>query len=283
MLLALSLFALAASDPVVATVNGRPVTASDLAAVAAAHPPADGKAYTAEERRALLQELVDTDLLWQEAKARKLDETARVKQVMAAELLRTDAYAAIPPEATAEPALQAWYKAHTRDFVVPESREVYRILLRITDKRDAAATRAELDKLRAQVQPKGANFAALAEAHSQDPSRRRKGSLGWVERGQEGVDPAVVGAAWKLAEDAVSEPFRTAEGWNLVYVARIRAADPRTYEEARADVVKAVRQAEMEKARAAYLARLAAAGKVKVDEAALEAAELPVPGAPARP
>jgi len=198
---------------------------------------------------------------------------------MAAELLRTDAYAAIPPEATAEPALEAWYKAHARDFVVPESRDIYRILVRTTEKRDSAAARAQVVELRAKVQPKGANFAALAEAHSQDPSRRRKGSLGWVERGQEGVDPAVVGVAWKLAEDAVSEPFRTAEGWNLVYVARIRAADPRTFEEARADVVKAVRQAEMDKARAAYLARLAEAGKVKVNDAALEAAELPVPAA----
>ncbi len=276
MLVLLLSLAFAAPDPVVATVDGTAITASEVAAAAAGHKPADGKAYTPEERRAILDEVVATNLLWVEAQKENLDETPRVKAVMAAEVLRLKAYADITNAAFTPEVLAAYYAAHVRDFATPETRNVYTLLVKISEKRDQAAAKAYIDKVRTEIKANGANFGEIAAKYSQDPSRRRNGSLGNLERRAEGVDPMVLAVAYKLAEKTVSEPFKSADGWSLVYVASTKPAVQRTLEDAKADVLKAAKEDAMAKAKAAYVARLADGAKVKVDDGALGAVELPV-------
>lgn len=267
--------AFAGGDPVVATVDGHSITASEFAAAAAAHKPKDGKAFTAEERAAILEEVVATNLLWIEAQKEHLDETPRVKAVMAAEVLRAKAYGEITNASFTPEVLQAYYTAHAKDFSEPETRNVFRILVKITETRDATAAKAYIDKVKTELKPNGANFGELAAKYSQDPSKRRNGNLGFVARGQENVDPTVLAVAFKLQEKTISEPFKTAEGWNLVFVASRKAAVQHSFDEAKAEVLKAAKEEAMEKARAAYVATLTGGAKVKVDDAALGAVELP--------
>ncbi len=275
-MLALLVSFVLAADPVVATVEGHAITATEFALAAAGHKPKDGKAYTAEERKAILDEVVATNVLWIEAQKQHLDETPRVKAVMAAEVLRAEAYGEITNAAFTPEVLQQYYAAHSRDFVVPETRNVYLISVRINEKRDAATAKAYIDKVKTELKPNGANFGDLAAKYSQDPSRRRNGNLGFLERGQAGVDPVVLGVAYKMAEKTISEPFKNGDSWNLVFVASRKPAVQHTLEDAKAEVLKAAKEDAMEKARAAYVAKLLGGSKLKVDEAALGAVELPV-------
>jgi peptidyl-prolyl cis-trans isomerase C len=60
----------------------------------------------------------------------------------------------------------------------------------------------------------GSDFAALAQANSQCPSKARGGDLGVFGRGQM-VKP-FEDAAYGLEIGAVSEPVQTQFGWHLV-------------------------------------------------------------------
>jgi len=66
----------------------------------------------------------------------------------------------------------------------------------------------------------GEDFSALAEEHSECPSKKRGGDLGWFGKGAM-VRPFEV-AAFSAEEGAVVGPVKTEFGWHLIYVYEIQ-------------------------------------------------------------
>lgn len=91
---------------------------------------------------------------------------------------------------------------------------------------DSAALRdayARADSLR-RLLLEGENFAALAEAHSDDAgTRERGGNLGWVRRGQ-GLVREFEDAAFRLQPGAYSLPVYTPFGFHIIQVQRAEPA-----------------------------------------------------------
>lgn len=97
------------------------------------------------------------------------------------------------------------------------------ILIRVDPTSPDAQAKAEADTLHARIVG-GADFAALAREHSDDPSSmNRGGDLGWFTQDQFGPDFGSQVAA--LADGKVSAPFRTAAGWHILKRTGVRQAD----------------------------------------------------------
>ena len=88
------------------------------------------------------------------------------------------------------------------------------ILVRVNDAQPDAVAKSKIDTLRARIAG-GADFAAVAKESSDDANTRNQGGdLGWFPADAYGPDFG--GKVTALADNAVSEPFRSDAGWHIV-------------------------------------------------------------------
>ena len=104
-------------------------------------------------------------------------------------------------------------------------------------------TEDEAQKL-AQEIADGANFAALAQAHSTGPSGPSGGDLGWFGEGV--MVPAFEEAVAAMEPDEVSAPVQTQFGWHLIKLHETRAKEKPAFEEVRAELVQQLSRAAIE-------------------------------------
>ena len=108
----------------------------------------------------------------------------------------------------------------------------------------------------------GADFAALARAHSDDKGSGLKGGdLGWVTPGT--LVPAFEAAMNALAIDQLSEPVQTQFGWHLIQVLGRRERDD-TSEYKKAQARAAIRQRKIEEETELWLRRLRSEAYVEI-------------------
>lgn len=113
--------------------------------------------------------------------------------------------------------------------------------------------RDQLEKLRSRILA-GDDFAALARAHSQDPASAPKGgAMGWLS--PDDVDPQFARVMESLKPGAVSEPFRTQLGWQIIQVVQRRQHDS-TEEFQRARAREVLRKRKTEEELGLWLRRL---------------------------
>ncbi len=119
--------------------------------------------------------------------------------------------------AIAEEQLQAYYADHKLDY---EAAELYSIRV---------DSESKAKELLAQLNDEGADFHALARAHSQDDNSRHTG--GYVGRLTRSEMTGVVAAAvFAPRPAAVIGPVKTEQGWNLFKVTKVHKP---TYDEAK--------------------------------------------------
>ncbi len=150
-------------------------------------------------------------------------------------------------ETVAEEELRALYASRVQAFQANEQRRARHILLTLEANADEAAWQAAEKKLaefRAQVIA-GADFAALAKAHSQDPgSAAEGGDLGFFERGV--MVPAFDQAVFALQPNELSSPLRTEFGMHLIQLLEVRADMPPSLADERAELLKELQRAQAE-------------------------------------
>jgi peptidyl-prolyl cis-trans isomerase D len=170
--------------------------------------------------------------------------------------------AAVADEVSVEPAeIEARYREQEERYRIPERRTVRHILIAVA--KDAPVATIEEARQRAQALAReiegGADFAALARAHSQDPgSAKQGGLLGTYARGM--LDAPVDTAAFSLDAGAVSAPVRSDYGWHLVRVDAITPEQVTPLDEARAQIEPELRRSKADalvRTRAEDLGRLA--------------------------
>ena len=264
------------SDPVVARVQGSEIHASEFAAAAKKAKPADGVALTPDERRVVLDGLVDERLLALEAqKSQETLNNPLVRKALVRAYLEEEVYEEIKEPTDA--VLQKFYEQNPGLYATAETARASRMLVRVGPKVTPAAAKAAADKLYAAVakDPKR-TFAATAKKASGDENRDQGGDMGFVTRADKKLDKTVLKTVFFTKVATVSKVFMTREGANIVYVSARRAPAPKTFEQAHADVKKRWKAAKMDDAKKARMAKIEKASKVAVDDAALTAVVLPV-------
>jgi len=133
--------------------------------------------------------------------------------------------------------LRTAYAESIAEFTVPEQVRARHILFRLPpdpSEDDVATVRSEAEDILAQLRA-GADFAALAEANSDDTaSATAGGDLGWFGRGR--MAREFEDAAFALDIDATSDVVQTSFGLHIIRVDSKRPEQVRPFDEVRAQL-----------------------------------------------
>ena len=166
--------------------------------------------------------------------------------------------------------VQQYYEVHRASYETPAQVHARHILFKLPPKaaaQDKAKIRQQAEEVLAKVKA-GEDFATLAQQYSQDSSAAQGGDLGTFPRGKM-VRPFEE-AAFRLAPGETSDLVESQFGFHIIKVEGKEEAHTQSLDEARPQVVAALRQ---QKARAAAqahaeAARVKAAGGAPLAEAA---------------
>ncbi len=261
---------------VIATVDGLQIGSRDFEKAAARTAPKDGSSLSDEERHEVLDRLIADKVLYKEALRLGLDQDPKVQKVMVNTLLRQEVYAQVRNSDFSEEMLQAYYDDHPEEFVVPEKVQIKRILVRVNDERSDADAMAEAERLRDMVadNPKD-SFKEVASKHSEDPYRRRGGDVGFVSaEGKPGLDEAIVAKAFEMSVGEVSAPFKTEDGYNIVYVANKRERVERTFQQMKGSVLRKVKNEKLKELYQGYVDELRTGSSIEINEDKLAAIDI---------
>lgn len=239
------------SNTPLATVNGIAIPASLLEQNVRANVE-KGQRDTPELRQLLKDELINRELLAQEAAKLGLDKTAEAKtqlaqmrQTLMVELLLTDMMKKNP---ITDVKIKAEYD---RRIDALKNEQEYRVGLIITPTEDEA--KAILVRLN-----KGESFQKIAEQSSIDPSKAKGGDVGWVLPAQ--ILPAISNVMVNLKKGSVAvAPIRTQAGWNIIKLEDQRSYQPPALNEAKNDI----RQALLQQQRFDFVKRLREGAKIQ--------------------
>lgn len=174
-----------------------------------------------------------------------------------------------PAASVTDEEARAWFDSHQKDLTIPERVEARHVFLPTLD-HPAEEAKAKLEAALADLTAKKKDFATLAKEISEDPATKENGgSLGWMTRDRLPVDFS--GPVFSLAPNNPAL-VRTRLGWHLVEVTNRKPAEPRTFEQAKPEVIAALatakRAAAADKLRNAM--RENSAGNIEIFEATLK-------------
>lgn len=215
-------------------------------------------------------------------------ERYRIAERRKIQYLALDAQAIQANITVPEQDIQRAYNQNIDQYSTPEQVRASHVLLN-TEGKDEAAVRAQAEQLLAQIRG-GADFEALAKAHSEDvASANRGGDLDFFGRGR--MVPEFEAVAFTLPVGQVSDLVRTSYGFHIIKVTDKKAAEVQPLDAVRAQLAEQLRF-ERAQTRArdlataianevkapADLAKAAASRGLKVQESAFFTREEPVPG-----
>lgn len=227
-----------ATDRVVAIVNGIRIQESDVQLA----DEIVGRNLTTqdkiERRETILKMFIDTVLLAQVAKDRKLvDEVDLQRRVNFArnQGLMTHLLTVVGQQAVTEDSIRNAYEQVVVKAASSEQEfHLRQLFLMIKEPKDAAAAKDAEEKAKAALKriKAGEDFAAVAAEVSDDPvTKARGGDFGWrveSELGKEYVDAARI-----LTNGEVSPLIKTAVGWHIIKIEDRRARKPIALEKLR--------------------------------------------------
>ena len=154
-----------------------------------------------------------------------------------------------------EPEIEKYYADKREErFQRPGRVRASHILLSTEGKSDEekAALRKRAEELLADARKPGADFAALAQQHSDCPSKTRGGDLDYFER--KGTQPEPLAElAFRLSIGEVGGPVETWSGYHIVKVTERREEKNITLEQAREGIRYALIDRQYQEARRQYL------------------------------
>lgn len=233
-----SAFADDASDKVVVTVDGKPITEGEMK-LAEGEVGQDLAQLPPEvKRRALAEYLIDNRLFANAAEAAKLGETPEFKKYMAylhERALREQYFEKTLKGGITEDEAKNIYKKRLTQMK-PEPEFSARHIL--------VATEEKAKELRAKIVA-GEDFQKLAKENSIDPGSKGEGGfLGYFGVGQ--MVPEFENVVVKMQKGELSEPVKSAYGWHIIKLEDRRTKEPPSFEQVKDTIMNslAVRKAQ---------------------------------------
>ena len=270
----------ASSDesPVLAVVNGKPITQSEFDVRWAELPESRQARYQREGgKKKFLDDMISRELLLQEARRQGLDQTTEVRaraqrfqeQLALDELMRE--MARTHAEVTQEE-LEDYYMAHSSAVLATEQIRAAQIVV---------PTAVQALDLKNQLEA-GADFAKLAQKFSTDQATKyRGGDLGPYRKGA--APQEIEAAILTQNPGTVSEPIQVAAGFALVKVTSRDPLDARSAHVARERLQQELYAEKRRKQFEELLASLRSKAAIRMADASRIVPDAPgqVPGVPA--
>lgn len=217
-----------ANDPVVARVNGQPITRSAVMEFYNQLPPQMAQIPLEQILPGIINELAARRLLSDAAEKAKLGDNADVKKQLqsAREQVLQQAYL---DRKVKEDVTEAKMKARYDELIKqqPPQEEVHARHILVASEADA---KSALDEVK-----KGADFTEVSKKRSTGPTAATGGDLGFFTKDK--MVPEFAEAAFKLQPGQVTEtPVKTQFGWHIIKVEARRKSDPPKFEDVRSQV-----------------------------------------------
>ena len=252
----------AEDSPVLAIVNGRPITLKEFDFQwEKLSDPVKARYQGQGSRRKFLDYLIDHQLLMQEAKKLGLhrsprirDRTRRYEETLLRDEVMNHAVQARVEVDKEE--LKAYYALHGAALPAPDEIEIAQI---VTNNRYAAKDIRRMLR-------EGASFASVARQFSTDRRTRGKGGeVGLYQKGS--APPEVEEVIYKLRRGRISEPIRTDSGLYIVKVTSRKPGDREAVLAARERLKQEFRAEKRQELIKSYLANLKAAASIRIADA----------------
>ncbi len=234
------------SSPVLAQVNGKPITAEDVDRFIAAMGR-NGQAYNNPQgRSAVLEQLIAQRLflldaqrnLFEREQAFK-DQLAAVKEQLLMEYAITKCVQGVR---VTEEEVKAFYEEHKDELDAGETVNASHILV---------DTEERANEILAAIQAGDITFEDAAKAHSSCPSSAEGGSLGDFGRGQ--MVPEFDTACFEMEIGEIRGPVKTQFGYHIIRLNGKKNAETIPYSDIRSQLYQQVTQ---EKQQAAYQSKI---------------------------
>jgi parvulin-like peptidyl-prolyl isomerase len=134
------------------------------------------------------------------------------------------------------------YEANRDKLATPTEYHVSQIYIAVPKgKKDQAAAEKKARELWRKARAKGADFAALARANSDDLlSAPRGGDMGWLPENQ--LLPGIAKGVKALNGNGITEPIRAAGGWHIIEVTGIQPPVHPTLDQVRGQIIVLLRE-----------------------------------------
>jgi parvulin-like peptidyl-prolyl isomerase len=154
-----------------------------------------------------------------------------------------------------------WYEKNRQSLVIPERIQVRHLFLPTLDQ-PAEEAKEKLEAALATLLDKTRDFATLAREISQDPATKDKGGqLGWMTRERLPRDFSAPVFSMPVHQPAL---VRTRLGWHLVEVTARKAAEPRSFEQAKPEIVASLETVKRRQAIADFRRQLRDSGRGEI-------------------
>lgn len=227
------------AENAVATVNGKPIKQSIYDYIVK-DATARGQKVDDNVREIIINKLVSSELVYQEAQRTGLDKQADflAKEELARRELLVNAF--LQEYVKKNPISEADTKAAYEQYKKELGEKEY------SARHILVSTEAEAKDLIAQL-GKGGDFAKLAKEKSKDPGSKEKGGdLGWFSLG--GMVKPFSDAVAKLQKGGVStEPVQTQFGWHVIKLEDTRSTQAPAYDKVKDGLQKQLQQRQLEK------------------------------------
>lgn len=239
-------------DAPVATVNGKPITQETYDAYAKQRAFTRQPTGATEERAAIIQDLINRELIYQDAVKQGVDKKAEVlaeienqkRNVLAGYAVRNF----VDTHPITEEEMKKEYESRMGGMATKEYK-VRHIL--VDDEAKAKALTARLDQ--------GADFSKLAKENSKDSSAENGGDIGWFDL--KGVVPPFAQAVEALEKGKYTKaPVQSQYGWHLIVLDDTREVAPPDFDKVKDNVRGIMQNRQIEK----YLAGLKSAAKIEI-------------------
>lgn len=215
-------------ESVVATVNGRAITTTELGFIGQELGGRLGQMTAEQRKEALMAILIDLQLVAEAAEKQKLQEGDLFKKQMVFlknRALRNEFFRVNVDEKISDADVKALYDKEIGSK--PAEKEVKARHILLKEEKQALEVIKELDG--------GADFAELAKKKSTGPSGPRGGDLGFFGKGQ--MVPAFEAAAFALEKGAYTKvPVKTQFGYHVVLTEETREAPKPQFDAVKANI-----------------------------------------------
>ena len=220
------------------------------------------------------QALVIRELLQQRIQALGLQVTPHAGEPAEEAAIRALIECEVPLPVADEAACQQFFERNRQRYASAPLLAARHILLACpaddADERDAM--RAQAEQLTSQLQQPGADFAALAMAHSACPSKAQGGALGQISKGQ--TVPEFERQLFRLPLGLASQPLESRYGFHVVWVDQRIEGQLLPYEAVEGSIRAELNQRVWQVAVAQYLKGLV--GEADIQGIILDGAESPL-------
>jgi parvulin-like peptidyl-prolyl isomerase len=209
-----------------------------------------------------------------EAKAKKWDTQPdimrKIEEARDAVITQTYLASLVPPDPAypSDADVSAAYDANKARLILPRQYHLAQIVLTVkpgaTPQEDEEVHKKAL-ALRSQAVRPNVDFADLARKDSQDPQSAEKGGdIGWLQ--EPNMIPAVRDVVTGMIESGISQPVRVQDGWHILKLLAMKPAGVISLQDARPQIVAALRQARTQRLVRAHLDDMLKAQPIQLNE-----------------